>query len=57
MHGDFRVMPIVTPRLDQAEYIRAASEIIFSQNYPNPRYIVMDGSPPSAERNSGGYSR
>src|SRR3972149_4197559 len=34
---------IITPSFNQAQFIRETMESVFSQDYPNIEYIVMDG--------------
>lgn len=37
------LVSIITPSLNQGEYIRQAIASVFAQDYPNIEYIVMDG--------------
>jgi glycosyltransferase involved in cell wall biosynthesis len=41
--GSFPKISIVTPSLNQGEYIEATIESVIGQNYPNLEYIVVDG--------------
>ncbi len=41
--GPSRTVTIVTPSLNQGEFIRAAIESVLSQDYPRIEYVVMDG--------------
>jgi len=40
---NYPFVSIITPSLNQAEFIKETLESVFTQDYPNIEYIVMDG--------------
>ena len=41
---------IVTPSFNQAKYLKATSESVLGQNYPNLEYFVLDGGSQDGSR-------
>lgn len=40
--AELPTISVITPNLNQGEFIRGASHSVLQQNYPNPEYIIMD---------------
>lgn len=43
MHSDFPKISIITPSLNQVDFLESTIQSILSQKYPNLEYIVVDG--------------